>query len=199
MCALVTGVQTCALPICAGCRCSRQHSRWAAGGRRRSRSAARQGAGAALETDDAHAGAPAFRASEHHRTDAARCDHARAARGPPARPFPAAAPHTGPGSRPRLRPPACPIPACERIPMTKAYDALIIGAGHNGLVCAFYLAKAGLKVRIVEARDRSEEHTSELQSLMRISYAVFCLTKKKENKNTCTTQCTKHESHIHII
>src|SRR3546814_10679318 len=27
-------------------------------------------------------------------------------------------------------------------------------------------------------RDRSEEHTSELQSLMRISYAVFCLTKK---------------------
>ena len=36
--------------------------------------------------------------------------------------------------------------------MTKAYDALIIGAGHNGLVCAFYLAKAGLKVRIVEAR-----------------------------------------------
>src|SRR3546814_7344138 len=33
---------------------------------------------------------------------------------------------------------------------------------------------------------RSEEHTSELQSLMRISYAVFCLTKKKQNaqKNT---------------
>src|SRR3546814_9335988 len=39
---------------------------------------------------------------------------------------------------------------------------------------------------------RSEEHTSELQSLMRISYAVFCLKKKKKqihrqnnNKNTC--------------
>src|SRR3546814_12021648 len=30
--------------------------------------------------------------------------------------------------------------------------------------------------------DRSEEHTSELQSLMRISYAVFCLKKKKKNK-----------------
>src|SRR3546814_6109666 len=29
--------------------------------------------------------------------------------------------------------------------------------------------------------DRSEEHTSELQSLMRISYAVFCLKKKKKN------------------
>src|SRR3546814_3067647 len=31
---------------------------------------------------------------------------------------------------------------------------------------------------------RSEEHTSELQSLMRISYAVFCLTKKKHKKYT---------------
>src|SRR3546814_12924841 len=31
---------------------------------------------------------------------------------------------------------------------------------------------------------RSEEHTSELQSLMRISYAVFCL-KKKNNRKTC--------------
>src|SRR3546814_3911838 len=30
-----------------------------------------------------------------------------------------------------------------------------------------------------QVRDRSEEHTSELQSLMRISYAVFCLKKKK--------------------
>src|SRR3546814_1398121 len=35
-------------------------------------------------------------------------------------------------------------------------------------------------------RLRSEEHTSELQSLMRISYAVFCL-KKKKNKHTGTT------------
>ncbi|MFM2411444.1 MAG: hypothetical protein RL481_2272 [Pseudomonadota bacterium] len=37
--------------------------------------------------------------------------------------------------------------------MTQKYDAVIIGAGHNGLVCAFYLARAGLKVRIVERRD----------------------------------------------
>src|SRR3546814_9241706 len=33
--------------------------------------------------------------------------------------------------------------------------------------------------RIRSIRSRSEEHTSELQSLMRISYAVFCLTKKQ--------------------
>src|SRR3546814_2183126 len=32
-------------------------------------------------------------------------------------------------------------------------------------------------------RGRSEEHTSELQSLMRISYAVFCLKKKKQKQN----------------
>src|SRR3546814_1117206 len=35
-------------------------------------------------------------------------------------------------------------------------------------------------------RPRSEEHTSELQSLMRISYAVFCLKKKKEKKTKIT-------------
>src|SRR3546814_3714303 len=40
---------------------------------------------------------------------------------------------------------------------------------------------------------RSEEHTSELQSLMRISYAVFCL--KKKNTNTTTT--TAHLKHTH--
>src|SRR3546814_3659280 len=38
--------------------------------------------------------------------------------------------------------------------------------------------------------DRSEEHTSELQSLMRISYAVFCLQKK--NEKSITTRSTIH-------
>src|SRR3546814_3411521 len=44
--------------------------------------------------------------------------------------------------------------------------------------------------------DRSEEHTSELQSLMRISYAVFCLKKKKEKTvqpNTNDKNNTQHD------
>src|SRR3546814_1661333 len=44
---------------------------------------------------------------------------------------------------------------------------------------------------------RSEEHTSELQSLMRISYAVFCLKKKKHNHSTHSPNITHklHETH----
>src|SRR3546814_10851997 len=46
----------------------------------------------------------------------------------------------------------------------------IIGCQNNADHIEFYL-------------ERSEEHTSELQSLMRISYAVFCLKKKKQKKS----------------
>src|SRR3546814_3299547 len=49
------------------------------------------------------------------------------------------------------------------------------------------------KARDPAARfERSEEHTSELQSLMRISYAVFCLKKKKNE-----IQTVKHRNNIH--
>src|SRR3546814_6918987 len=46
---------------------------------------------------------------------------------------------------------------------------------------------SGLVHIISFARRRSEEHTSELQSLMRISYAVFCLKKKKIKSSISTT------------
>src|SRR3546814_10091573 len=45
---------------------------------------------------------------------------------------------------------------------------------------------------------RSEEHTSELQSLMRISYAVFCL-KQKTNKSQNYTHINNTAIHSHII
>src|SRR3546814_8407779 len=46
----------------------------------------------------------------------------------------------------------------------------------------------GRTISLWQAHFRSEEHTSELQSLMRISYAVFCLKKKKQERRTERTQ-----------
>src|SRR3546814_6087168 len=42
---------------------------------------------------------------------------------------------------------------------------------------------------------RSEEHTSELQSLMRISYAVFCLKKKNKDKKNIAEQYIHHKTY----
>src|SRR3546814_9942308 len=42
---------------------------------------------------------------------------------------------------------------------------------------------------------RSEEHTSELQSLMRISYAVFCMHKKQQRENNTNTSHNIHQFH----
>src|SRR3546814_5460939 len=49
------------------------------------------------------------------------------------------------------------------------------------------LTKTGVLPNDHQTTGRSEEHTSELQSLMRISYAVFCLKKKKQQKYKYTT------------
>src|SRR3546814_10280143 len=57
-------------------------------------------------------------------------------------------------------------------------------AAHPPRACR---AGAGVGARTGDRVRRSEEHTSELQSLMRISYAVFCLKKKK--KKTTTPDC----------
>src|SRR3546814_10135894 len=69
-------------------------------------------------------------------------------------------------------------------------------AAFDQAVAEFFAALDVLEDRLADGRpyllgrsatevDRSEEHTSELQSLMRISYAVFCL-KNKQNRNDRT-------------
>src|SRR3546814_10916400 len=50
----------------------------------------------------------------------------------------------------------------------------------------------------VHQRVRSEEHTSELQSLMRISYAVFCL-KKNKQYNNIVNPTSHHPSHTQLL
>src|SRR3546814_4696594 len=54
--------------------------------------------------------------------------------------------------------------------------------------------RLGLDAFRTPGRRRSEEHTSELQSLMRISYAVFCLKKKKIQHNIRHTVQRKYQS-----
>src|SRR3546814_7222214 len=82
---------------------------------------------------------------------------------------------------------AAPAPQCSRP-----------GAGHPAGCCARPTGPAhrrragpdqcssGSAAVLRMAPARSEEHTSELQSLMRISYAVFCLKKKKNKKKNAT-------------
>src|SRR3546814_10259460 len=61
-------------------------------------------------------------------------------------------------------------------------DRVVTAGGLIGTVSKV-VSDTELQVEIAEGvRVRSEEHTSELQSLMRISYAVFCLKKKQQNK-----------------
>src|SRR3546814_6887639 len=68
-----------------------------------------------------------------------------------------------------------------------AKTAIIRESVNPGIAVPFWASQSAAGQR---ARDpRSEEHTSELQSLMRISYAVFCLKKKKhKRKHTLHTE-----------
>src|SRR3546814_1400602 len=65
------------------------------------------------------------------------------------------------------------------------WNSLESGFARSAGTC-MVMGTASTMMSIAEVLGRSEEHTSELQSLMRISYAVFCLKKKK----------TIHSEHI---
>src|SRR3546814_6367195 len=68
------------------------------------------------------------------------------------------------------------VRACSREPLSVLFAALFPCASVTG-------APKKRTMEIVAELERSEEHTSELQSLMRISYAVLCLKKKKTQHN----------------
>src|SRR3546814_7639116 len=68
-------------------------------------------------------------------------------------------------------------------------DGLVIRRGHPAEEVASLAEETGASSVHVSG-DRSEEHTSELQSLMRISYAVFCLKKKKKTNIHALQQTT---------
>src|SRR3546814_8328554 len=75
------------------------------------------------------------------------------------------------------------------------------GGLHDGFPADFRLWKnrrrtANAVLAPGHTDDRSEEHTSELQSLMRISYAVFCLKNKKKTKIQNTKQSHINDRHI---
>src|SRR3546814_6785408 len=75
------------------------------------------------------------------------------------------------------------LPTIEEMPLTQNESELVLGVNSR----IFYL---GVR-KFIYGVDRSEEHTSELQSLMRISYAVFCLKKKKTKQNGTHTYYNK--------
>src|SRR3546814_7567484 len=70
----------------------------------------------------------------------------------------------------------------------RARDAVRVPRADAAAACV-----VAAEPRRLRLRARSEEHTSELQSLMRISYAVFCL--KKKNKKYLST-CSHHNNPI---
>src|SRR3546814_2484510 len=72
--------------------------------------------------------------------------------------------------------------------LPRAGDAAPVALIDRGAVKPWFIAVCLDSAR---PRKRSEEHTSELQSLMRISYAVFCLKNKKRHKHKHTVQTKK--------
>src|SRR3546814_3139580 len=82
------------------------------------------------------------------------------------------------------------VNASRQLELHQRVHGFVVGVDNvqHALVRAGLVLVARIFVDVRRYQDRSEEHTSELQSLMRISYAVFCLKKKKENSNHIQSQ-----------
>src|SRR3546814_1469889 len=72
----------------------------------------------------------------------------------------------------------------KRIPAARAGIPVRSGHGGGGVQNPGRRPQRLSRIAPAHRGQRSEEHTSELQSLMRISYAVFCLKKTNKNKHT---------------
>src|SRR3546814_5129999 len=72
-------------------------------------------------------------------------------------------------------------------PKLLRYLKMSMGALPQETLRVFFLDPAQRLIADAQLQQRSEEHTSELQSLMRISYAVFCLKKNKSQKTQAHT------------
>src|SRR3546814_4863050 len=72
--------------------------------------------------------------------------------------------------------------ALDKASLQNERNATVVHTSHGHVVTAVQVAGLVAKRILCYTKpgERSEEHTSELQSLMRISYAVFCLKKKKK-------------------
>src|SRR3546814_8368713 len=70
--------------------------------------------------------------------------------------------------------------------------AMLVAASASAIARPAFFAFAGAAAFGGAIGARSEEHTSELQSLMRISYAVFSLKKKNIHKNTTNSKVIPH-------
>src|SRR3546814_2091936 len=87
----------------------------------------------------------------------------------------------------------------DTFPYTTLFRSLRGQCGRSSLVIPkltprLFVEGSPRKVGLITISDRSEEHTSELQSLMRISYAVFCLKKNKKN----SSEHVGYNRHIYI-
>src|SRR3546814_2936928 len=83
-------------------------------------------------------------------------------------------------SRITVKPGGSPLGDTSQVPSAPAVAIKQNGECANH--CRSYASSDARSLAATRGAGRSEEHTSELQSLMRISYAVFCLTKKQKQQ-----------------
>src|SRR3546814_8050199 len=89
----------------------------------------------------------------------------------------------------------CRTPAPHTAARTRSASRRCAAANSAAHQTQAMASRAAVSAAVAADRARSEEHTSELQSLMRISYAVFCLKTKKHKSQLHTNQYSMYNIH----